>query len=174
MTLMTPLLNPDMFEKIMDLSERNYSVKEWHRIHFEDIQLNSYDETALKLYPFYKRYLEQYANTGVALSVYTENNQCLAMFGVVPLHPGVAEAWLMPSKFISKHRFAFHRATKNFLIFMMAKWKLHRLQILVHSDNLVSKKWAEVLSFEQEGILKRYGVDKKNFFMYSRTYKNKR
>jgi len=29
-----------------------------------------------------------------------------------------------------------------------------------------------VLSYKKEGVLKRYGVDKTDFIMYSRTYKD--
>jgi|TARA_R110000823_G_C15840353_1_gene491142 hypothetical protein len=168
---MSEQVDPRFFEQIMELKDSKYSIKIWHPSHFQHMHLNEFDQKSFKLVPNYLQYLQKNVQSGIALSGFVED-QCYAMWGLAPLHAGVAEGWLLPSKYISKYKYTFHRATKNFLVYMMAHWKLHRLQGIVDSNNLAAIKWAEVLSYKKEGVLKRYGVDQTDFIMYSRTYKD--
>lgn len=164
-------IDPRFYEEIMELKDRKYSIKIWHPSHFQTMHINEFTQNSFDVEPHYLHYLQSNVKHGIALSGFVED-QCYAMWGMIPLHAGVAEGWLIPSKYITKHKYTFHRATKNFLVYMMAHWKLHRLQGIVNSKNIAAIKWAEVLSYKKEGVLKRYGVDKTDFIMYSRTYKD--
>jgi hypothetical protein len=51
----------------------------------------------------------------------------------------------------------------------MSELKIVRLQITVHSANFLALKWAKVLYFKEEGVLKKFGPDGNDFIMMART-----
>ena len=50
----------------------------------------------------------------------------------------------------------------------MDRMYLHRLQFTVHSYNTQAVRWADVLQFEKEGLLRMYGPDKCDYLMLSK------
>ena len=99
----------------------------------------------------------------------THKGQVICAFGCIPLWPGVGECWLLTDVSLPEHRRPFHRVTKLILDSFMSELNLIRLQITVHSENVLAHKWAKVLYFKQEGVLKRFGPDGKDFYMLART-----
>ena len=112
--------------------------------------------------------LSGYAALGPAFMACHEGGP-ICMFGCIPLWEGVAECWLVTDISLPDHARAFHRVTKTILDIFMADLQLVRLQITVHSHNFPAIKWAKVLYFKEEGLLEKFGPDKKDFYMMART-----
>ena len=81
---------------------------------------------------------------------------------------GQAECWMIVDKNISNHKFIFHRTAKKIIPEIMDRMYLHRLQFTVHSYNTQAVRWADVLQFEKEGLLRMYGPDKCDYLMLSK------
>tara|TARA_R100001594_G_C3997544_1_gene253880 strand:- start:283 stop:777 length:495 start_codon:yes stop_codon:yes gene_type:complete len=92
----------------------------------------------------------------------------LAVFGVIPLWGGVAEAWLITDSKLGSIARPFHRVTKLMFDLFMSELCLFRLQVTVHTGNVRAIKWIKTLYFQEEGRLRKYGPDKEDFFMFSR------
>lgn len=50
------------------------------------------------------------------------------------------------------------------------KYGLHRIQATVVDENIIGHKFLMRLSFQKEGILKKYGEDKRDSVMYARVW----
>ena len=111
--------------------------------------------------------LAGYSQIGHAyMAVY--KGQLICIFGCVPLWQGVAECWLITDETLPNHARPFHRVSKFLLDRFMAELNLVRLQITVHSENVLAIKWAKKLYFKEEGLLRNYGPDERDFYMFAR------
>jgi RimJ/RimL family protein N-acetyltransferase len=48
--------------------------------------------------------------------------------------------------------------------------ELHRLQFVIDESNFLAIRWAKALGFVEEGLMRQYGPDKSNHFMYARYF----
>jgi len=92
------------------------------------------------------------------------------MWGVYEFWPGCAEAWLIPSKHIGQKTMAFHRAALAFFEYVAAQKGIKRLQFTVHTQNVHADRWAQRCYFVCEGVLRKYGPDGADYYMYSRMF----
>ena len=78
---------------------------------------------------------------------------------------------MLPSKNLTDIKLKFHRASAlRFFDYATEKLKLHRLQTYVRSTNVRAIKWMEMCYFNREGLLKRYGPDIKDYYVYGRLF----
>ena len=126
------------------------------------------DATFFNTIPNFPGILAGYASMGPAF-MGCHQGQVICMFGCIPLWDGVAECWLITDVSLPDHARPFHRVTKLILDSFMSELQLVRLQITVHSDNFLALKWAKVLYFREEGVLRKFGPDGKDFHMMART-----
>tara|TARA_R110002020_G_scaffold18119_3_gene63830 strand:+ start:1398 stop:1892 length:495 start_codon:yes stop_codon:yes gene_type:complete len=125
------------------------------------------DATFFKHIPDFSSIMSGYASMGPAyMACY--KGQVICIFGCIPLWQGVGECWLITDESLPDHARPFHRVTKLILDRFLSELNLVRLQITVHSDNFLALKWAKVLYFKKEGLLKRYGPDGKDFYILAR------
>jgi hypothetical protein len=83
---------------------------------------------------------------------------------------GVFNAWAMLSEEIRECPTAFSRAIFRLVRNWGDRHGLHRMQFSVRHDFHAALKWAEFLGFVREGLMRRYGPDGSDHFMFSRTY----
>ena len=77
---------------------------------------------------------------------------------------------MIPDVSLPKYAIKFHKGTLRFLKYASEYYKLHRMQVSVHSLNTISCKWIEKCLFIKEGILKNYGQDKQDWILYARLF----
>lgn len=95
-----------------------------------------------------------------------KNGEIVACGGVFILWPGVAEAWMMPTKLIRKEvRFVF-RMVSNALQSLALGLDLHRVQAVALEGFPESGRWLKHLGFHEEGQLERYGPNEENYTRY--------
>lgn len=145
-------------------------VVPWQKHHLDICDLNKFDAYNLDHFEDYATYLSNFAQSGLAFSG-LHNGEIFGMFGLWQLWPGVAEAWLIPSRHLGRKTIPFHRGALRFFAHAARKMQVKRLQFTVHSLNVPACVWAERCYFVREGTLSQYGPDGADYFMYARIFK---
>jgi hypothetical protein len=112
--------------------------------------------------------IEAQAKLGQAITVYLHGRP-VACFGNVELWPGVAELWSLIEDRARKYALTLTKVGKIYVDYVALSRNAHRLQITVRSGDIRAVRWAGALGFEQECLMKRYGPDQSDFYLFSRT-----
>lgn len=75
--------------------------------------------------------------------------------GVMPLHNGNAEIWLIPSVYVSKITMTFARELRKALFSIRQDLGLVRMQTACLNDEL-HDRWMTFLGFQKEGVMRKY------------------
>lgn len=92
----------------------------------------------------------------------------LAIFGWYLISPGVAQVWGLLSEKTQNHKKSFHKAVKLFLPYSIQKLEIRRMQISVRCHFHQGWRWAKKLGFNCEGVMKQYGPDGIDCWLFSR------
>ena len=145
----------------------HYSITDGDYLYVQKLQLRDVDANAfhnsMNLESIVKTLLASKPNY---VGLYHDYPLCF--FGFMSFWQGQAEGWMIVDKNISNHKFIFHRTAKKIIPEIMDRMYLHRLQFTVHSYNTQAVRWADVLQFEKEGLLRMYGPDKCDYLMLSK------
>ena len=112
--------------------------------------------------------IPKYNEAGPAFSAFTDDWLLIVIAGVGILWEGVGVAWSLPSIYVDDYKVGFYKAIKEYLDKVIESNNLHRVQCYVHKDYMISQKYVEHLGFEREGLLKQYGSDKADYYIYAR------
>lgn len=92
----------------------------------------------------------------------------LFVCGGTLLFSRVAEVWAVVDKAVVEYPAYFCRAVKFLLEFYYDLYELQRMQMFVHSEMVWAAKWAGIFGFAYEGMLRNYGEDSKNYYLFSK------
>lgn len=93
----------------------------------------------------------------------------VAVIGGTLIAGGVAELFSIMADEVYKRPLAFARTVERCMTYCQKKFKFHRYQTLVKTDEVGLHRWARFLKMEPEGVLRQL-YDKKDHTMYSRLY----
>jgi hypothetical protein len=96
--------------------------------------------------------------------------EIIGIAGVTPIWSGVAHAWVILGTNVQSHRFFMHRNVGKYLEILAKRFLLKRVQATVPVSSHKNLSWIEVLGFELESKLDRFGPDGKDHFMYRKLY----
>ena len=96
------------------------------------------------------------------------NEEILAIAGLAMISARVGEAWSITGEPVQRHKIVFAQASIVLFNYWINKHNLQRVQAVVQEDYAKSIKWLEWLGFEQEGLMKKFGVSGENFYRYAR------
>lgn len=85
-----------------------------------------------------------------------DNGWVVASAGLIPLWPGVAEAWLLASNRIDQHAIPIGRAVRRGLYEKIEMEQLHRVQAVTRHDEPMLARWARFLGMQHEGKMLAY------------------
>lgn len=131
------------------------------------MDLRPHDSKAFRTVPNYVDMLRAYEQLPHAYTGIHDGKMVYA-FGPVELHPGVAELWMLSTYHIERIPISVTRASIRYCNHIAIEMKLHRLQLTVEADNSFANRWAFALQFQREGLMKQYGPDKNDFYLYAR------
>jgi hypothetical protein len=116
--------------------------------------------------------LKFYKHQEVYSYVHEETGEVLCIFGATVLFKGVAEFWTVVTKkdILSKHQVEFVKLMRVMIDKYAALNDMKRVQITVPSRTVNGKKWGEVLGFELEAVMKNYGWDNSDHYLFARYY----
>ena len=88
--------------------------------------------------------------------------------GIAVVKPGVGEAWSLLSPMIKRFPVALHKAVKTRIPEIMARHGLRRVHMTVDPWDVAAIRWAECLGFEREGLMRRFGDNGADMFLFAR------
>lgn len=94
----------------------------------------------------------------------------IAFMGVCVITKGVGDVFSVTSPHVQYCPVEFHKATLGLIDKYQKKLELHRVQMTVDADYKEGLRWAEALGFKKEGLLVKYGPDKKDHYMMGRVH----
>lgn len=89
----------------------------------------------------------------------------VCIFGVVPLFPGVGQAWLVGTDFIGSSGVEVAHACKT-TIKTLKSGHMHRIQAYSAGFYTRAHRWLEMIGFRKESTLHKYGRDASDFYCY--------
>lgn len=92
----------------------------------------------------------------------------LAILGGFPFVPGVIHWWSFLSKHIDRYPIEFHKTILKVLAWYEKNEKPRRMQFEVKADYVEGQRWAESLGFEREGLMRAWGPDGCDHYLYAR------
>ena len=96
------------------------------------------------------------------------NGHLVGCGGIIPLWDGVAECWLVGGWRLGSHKISAVRALTATLAHQVKKQQLRRLQAVVQADWDEAVRFVEFLRFKREGLLRGYGPDGSDHYVYAR------
>lgn len=122
-----------------------------------------------------QEYIKEYPNYGEDLmaegKAYTvmEEEDVLFTGGCLELHRGVGELWaLLSSDAIARQGRFITRGIRNYLDMLQLVYDYHRLFTYVDTNFIEGHRWAELLGFHKEAVLKKHRPDKRDVALYVR------
>lgn len=112
--------------------------------------------------------IPKYRKVGPAFSVFSDDGLLIVIAGVGIMWEGVGHAWSVPGVYADDYKVSFYKAIKSYLDKVIKENDLHRVQCYVHVDYVISQKYVEHLGFEREGLLRKFGSDKADYYIYAR------
>lgn len=97
-----------------------------------------------------------------------EDGEVLCILGLIQGHRGFAEVWSVTSEEICHSPVAFHKRVISVLEHFEKEFDLHRIQMTVKESHVEGSRWAESLGFEREALMKNFGTEQENHFLYAR------
>lgn len=102
-------------------------------------------------------------------AILTVNNQPLVVCGIVKISNCVGEAWTIIDHDLAKqHPLLLTRAVRKAIDITTILHGLHRVQMVVHSQQYEAIRWAFALKFIVESLMIKYGDDQSDHFMFVR------
>ena len=117
--------------------------------------------------PHFFQYVQQMRVQGLSWSVDIEGT-IVASAGLVPLWAGVAEAWMIAGDDVEKHRIKLARKMCVTFDEVMRQQGFYRAQSNIHCGFARAIRLAEWLGFENEGLMRRFGIEGADYFRYAR------
>lgn len=140
----------------------------FHPAHVRQMQIKSQNMAAISHIIPLEKMLEAQARHGHAITAIVHGRPA-ACFGAVHIWQGVEEMWLLTEERVRDYPLLMTKAGKTYRDFRVIAENLHRLQITVRCEDMRAVRWATALGFEIEGFMKKYGPDKADFYMMSRS-----
>lgn len=119
-----------------------------------DLDLNDFVEHATRM-----------SRAGVSYACVNEKGITIAIGGVLPIHRGTGQVWIVGCEYMRKHIKEFTRSVKELKVLAMDSLNLHRLQ----AEVLVSKpswvRWAKAFGLKEEGVMRQWTHNKEDVVM---------
>jgi len=88
--------------------------------------------------------------------------------GFVFLWEGVAETWILCDKCVIHYIRELYYYVASYLDRIISKYNLHRIQATVLAEYLPGRRFLGRMGFREEGLLRKYDWNGRDYFMYSR------
>ena len=90
--------------------------------------------------------------------------------GMKIIWKGVAEGWVLATKDTLDHPLLVARAIKKGFAKTAKENNINRVQSAIRADYTIGLKFAKWLGLEEEGLMKKFGFDGSDQYMYARLF----
>ncbi len=136
--------------------------------HLKDIELRDLDKQIIMSIPNSTERIVIQSQSGMAYTGVDGGGNIIIIGGVSLLWPHVGSAWSLTSDLIVKYKIWTHRITRDFLDTAIKVYSLHRIESIILKNHNVSRRWAERLGFQREGLLRKYDSQGNDYWLYAR------
>lgn len=119
--------------------------------------------------PEFEAVARELGNSGPAYTILIDR-KIVFCGGVSLLGYGRGEVWLVFSTELYRHVKTVYRVMKMLLSIVVEQFRLTRLQTVVKCDIEAGTRFVEHFGFEREGLLRAYGPNGEDFYIYGRVY----
>lgn len=162
--------NQEFIELVQSTLPKDATADEFKKYHLHIMDLNYEQKQLIKNISNYDGYIDAQAKMGLSVSVLVDSIP-YACFGIFPLWKGVYECWLILDNKARTRYVPLGRSSRKIFSRLSSMMVLKRLQMYVISTNLLYKKYAEFCKFEKEGLLRAFGPEGSDYYIYSRLFK---
>ena len=106
---------------------------------------------------------------GLAFTLFLDETPIVSG-GIVPMWEGVAEGWVLSSKHIFDYKIKAASLIKKRMDYLCVNNKIIRLQTAVKEEFLTGVRFAQWLGLEKEGLMRKWGFDGSDQYMYARLF----
>lgn len=99
-----------------------------------------------------------------------KNNKVVAVLGISQKRQGVFECWSIIGNESKKYPIEFYKNVKKLIADYEEKLSVVRLEMTVKSNLRDACKFARSLGFEQEGLMRNFGLNGEDYFLYARVH----
>jgi RimJ/RimL family protein N-acetyltransferase len=110
---------------------------------------------------------EQHAKKGIGYTIWFDEVPVLCG-GIDFYWPRVGEAWMLLTEWVVEHPMMLVRITKECMNELIRIHNVKRCQATINTSDSVSIRFCELYGFKREGMLKSYGPDGSDYYMYGR------
>lgn len=115
-----------------------------------------------------RQMFEAYAKIGPAITLINDSFEVVACAGVIIPWEGVGQFWMIPGNLVPKYAKTVWKEAKLFIKDSTERFNLCRVQATARERDARAIRWIERLGFQREGLLRCYGQNRENHFMYAR------
>lgn len=134
-----------------------YNVREFNKQDVYDIDVGyEFDRSLL---------VEGQRTVGKTLE---RDGEILATAGVHLMWNGVGEGWALVSPKVEENGLVFARYAKKMISDIIKSNNLTRVQATIHGSDTVAAKFASWLGFQNEGVMRKYGVNGEDYVRVAR------
>jgi len=98
------------------------------------------------------------------------NGKPIFAAGMKIIWKGVAEGWVLATKDTLDHPLLVARAIKKGFAKTAKENNINRVQTAIRADYTIGLKFAKWLGLEEEGLMKKFGFDGSDQYMYARLF----
>jgi hypothetical protein len=140
------------------------------RAHFDQMVVDKevHQKSTLAAAGPFEQWADLYSQLDTTFTMFHKHD-IIAIGGIVPLWPGVGEAWLLRGEKFNDVGFSAAKNVKKFLNEIVEEQGYHRVQAGIIADDFIAQRWADFLGLTDERFLmKQYGPDGKDYYMMAR------
>jgi RimJ/RimL family protein N-acetyltransferase len=105
--------------------------------------------------------------SGNAFTVWDDDEPVAAM-GIIPAYKHVGGVWAVITDGARGHGFELTRYAQNLLILMMRNMNMHRVQAFVKKEKPEYVRWAKLLGFEVEGVMRKGTPEQRDMYLMAK------
>lgn len=141
-------------------------------VYLTEFDIEHFDRMELKPDGWVKRdtrpMIEAYSRTGPTLTL-MDNDRIICCGGVAcGAWRGFGEFWLVPSIHVRAYMKSVFKNSRDFINDVIDKLDLYRVQATIREADTVAVGWIEHLGFERECLMRKFGPDGENHYLYAR------
>ena len=115
------------------------------------------------------RFVSIYHSPGSIMFSLFHNSKCIGVLGGAFVWGGVMHVFTLLSEDVRECPIEFHKKVKDIIDKSFEHLNLHRMQMEVRVGYFEGSRWAKSLGFSVEGVMKMYGVDQQDYYLFGRT-----
>jgi len=142
-------------------------ISAFHPWDLDDLEIQDNQPSMAQCLTASPNLVEQLTNTPFACTASDEAGVILVA-GVYELYPGVAECWGLIGKRFGEYSISIHRKALDILETLHNDYGYYRLQMMCQADFKEANRWARMLGFKEEGVMRRYGIWDTDYVLYAK------